>query len=100
MAENDLKTRLVGRSAGKTIIQLVVASILVGALLSVIGLGPREFWGGIFHLARDLVSALGDSIGEIAGRLATWLVIGAAVVAPVWIVLRLLGGGRRPAPRE
>jgi len=95
MADNDvkshdIKTRIVGKSAGRTILRLVIASIIVGAIFSFIGVGPREFWRGIFETAQRLVHSLGESIGEIALTLGTYLLIGAAIVVPIWLVTKLL----------
>ena len=92
MASDDLKTRIVGRSVTRTVIQLVIISIFVGALLSFLGLGPQEFWRGIFDAIKNVVSAIGESFSEIALNLITYLVIGAAVVVPIWLIARLLSG--------
>lgn len=92
MAEDDMKSRLFGRSATRTVIQLVVASIIVGAIFSFIGVGPREFWRGIITAIRDLVRNLGESFGEIALTLGTYLFIGAAIVIPIWLLIRLWSG--------
>ena len=92
MASDDLKTRIVGRSVTRTVIQLIIISIFVGALLSFLGLGPQEFWRGIFDAIKNVVSAIGESFSEIALNLITYLVIGAAVVVPIWLIARLLSG--------
>ncbi len=89
-AHNEVKSRFFGKSATRTVIQLIIASIIVGAIFSFLGLGPQEFWRGIFDGVKDLLSAIGESFGEIALNLATYLVIGAAVVVPIWLVARLL----------
>ena len=94
-AETPLKDRFLGRSLSRTLIGLVVASILVGALFSFLGVSPREFWSGLFNFIEGIVSMLGDSLGEIVGSLATYLLLGAAIVVPIWFVSRLLSGGRR-----
>ncbi len=94
-AREDLKTRFLGRSLSRTLIGLAVASIVVGALFSFFGLNPREFWSGLFGFFKDLVSMLGDSIGEIVITLFTYLLIGAAIVVPIWFISRLLSGGRK-----
>jgi len=91
----DLKTRFLGRSLSRTLIGLVVASIVVGALFSFFGLNPREFWSGLFGFFKDIVSMLGDSIGEILITLFTYLLIGAAIVVPIWFISRLLSNGRK-----
>lgn len=95
MADDNLKSRIFGGRPARTVIQLVVASIFVGALLALFDLSPIRFWQGIFDSVRGLLSAIGESFGEIIGNLATYLLLGAAIVIPVWLVARLLSGGRR-----
>ena len=90
MAGDDLKTRIGKTVSGRTILQLVIASIIVGAIFSFIGVGPREFWSGIFDAASGLVAALGDNISEVALTLGTYLLIGAAIVVPIWLISRVL----------
>jgi len=92
MADDDLKTRIGGKSAARTIIQIVIASIFVGAIFSFLGLGAVEFWRGIFEGVKNLWNAIGDSFSEIILNLATYLLLGAAIVVPIWIVARLLSG--------
>ena len=90
MPDRDLKNRVLGGSPTRTVIQLVVASIVVGAIFSFLGLGPREFWEGLFDAFQGLIRTLGESFGEIVGNLIAYLLIGAAVVVPIWLVSRLL----------
>ena len=88
---SGLKERLTGgKSTSRTIIKLVIASVIVGAVFSFLGVGVREFWSGIFENARDLIGALGESFGEIALTILTYLLIGAGVVIPIWLISRLL----------
>lgn len=90
MADNDLKTRLTRGGAGKTVLQLVIASIIVGALFSLLGIGPREFWRGVFRNVKNIVGSLGENIGDILLTLSTYFLIGAAIVIPIWLIARLL----------
>lgn len=88
---SGLKERLTGgKSATRTVLKLVIASIIVGAVFSFLGVGVREFWSGVFENARDLIGALGESFGEIALTILTYLLIGAGVVLPIWLIMRLL----------
>ena len=91
MADDNQVSRIFSGSAGRTAIQLVIASLIVGAILSFLGLSPREFWEGIFNTIRGLVEMIGDSIGEVAINLITYLIIGAMVVIPIWIIARVIG---------
>jgi len=90
MSDLNLKDRFFGGGATRTIIKLIVASLIVGAIFSFLGIGPQEFWRGIFHSVKDLISALGESFGEIVTTLLTYFVIGAAIVVPIWLIARLL----------
>lgn len=81
--------------ATRTAIQLIVASILVGAIFSLIGLSAAEFWKGIFTATRNFIDSFADRFGDIAVNLITWLVIGGAVVIPIWLVAKVLSRGRR-----
>ena len=94
MAEDDLKSRIFGSNMGATIIKLLIASIIVGAVFSFLGVGAIDFWRGIFESVKGLISTLGESVGEIALNLATYLVIGAAIVIPIWLIARLLSSRR------
>ncbi len=90
MTNNDVNPRGSGRSTGKTILQLFIASIIVGAIFSFLGIGPREFWRGVLRNISNLASALGENVSEILATLAGYLLIGAAVVIPIWLIARLL----------
>ena len=91
---DDLKARGAGRNIGKTILQLVVACIFVGAILAVLDISPFGFWRAIFNGARNLVDAIAGSFGEIVSNLLTYFLLGAAIVVPVWLVSRLLSRRR------
>lgn len=99
MTEPKLTERLTDRVTGgqprRTIIQLVIASIVVGAFLAFWGVSPAEFWSGVFDFFKGLLGWLGDSVGEILLNLATYLLFGAAIVVPIWLVMRVVAGERR-----
>lgn len=90
MSDKSLKERLTGGSTTSTVLKLVIASVIVGAVFSFLGIGVREFWSGVFDNVRDLVGRLGESFGEIALTLLTYLLIGAGIVIPIWLVTKLL----------
>lgn len=95
MADKDLGRRLIGSQPRRTAIQLAIASILVGAFLAFWGVSPREFWSGAFNFFKGLVGWLGDSVGEVVTNLLTYLLLGAAIVIPVWLVMRVINGPDR-----
>lgn len=99
MSEPKLTERLTERVTGgrprRTLIQLIIASIVVGAFLAFWGVSPAEFWRGIFDFFRGMLGWLGNSVGEILLNLATYLLFGAAIVVPIWLIMRVVGGERR-----
>jgi len=97
MADRELGRKLVGGRPRRTAIQLIIASVLVGAFLAFWGISPREFWSGAFDFFKGIVGWLGDSVGEIVTNLLTYLLFGAAIVVPVWLVMRLINGPGRGA---
>ncbi len=90
MTRQSIKDRLTQGGAGRTVLKLVIASIIVGAIFSFLGIGVREFWSGVFDNVKDVVGMLGESFGEIALTVLTYLLIGAGIVIPIWLVARLL----------
>jgi len=93
MSDGPVKSRFAGTDPRRTAIQLIIASVLVGAFLAFWGISPAEFWRGIFDFLRGILGWLGDSVGEILMNLLTYLLFGAAIVVPVWLISRALGGG-------
>ncbi len=88
--------RLAGSNPRRTLIKLVVASVVVGAFLAFWGVSPAEFWGGVFDFIKGIVGWLGDSVGEIVVNLLTYLLFGAAIVVPVWLISRMMSGDAAP----
>lgn len=79
----------------RTVIRLLILSLVVGLLLSIVGLNPAEFWRGIGHALEAFVRTLGTSAWEIATNVLRYVAFGAAIVVPVWLIIRLLNGRRR-----
>lgn len=90
MSNDDPKSNLTRGGGGKTVLQLIVASVIVGALFSFLGIGPREFWRGVFRNVQNIIGSLGENVGEIILTLSTYFLIGAAIVVPIWLIARLL----------
>ena len=93
MDQNTL-TRFTGPSPLRTVVWLVVVSIVVGYVLETVGLDPVELVRhvvGNFDRFVDWVVHLG--FGAVT-HLLRYLVWGAVLVVPVWLILRLsrLGG--------
>ena len=84
-AESTL-IRFLGGSPGSVFLRLFFVSLIVGALFMWLDIRPADILRGITDLI-DRISRLGfDAIREIID----YVLVGAAVVVPIWLVLRLL----------
>ncbi|ACA17665.1 conserved hypothetical protein [Methylobacterium sp. 4-46] len=88
-AGSDLR-RFLGGSPAAVLVRLVFLSLLVGAGMAMIGITPRALYVHAYDTLRTLID-LGLSTFHDAG---TWLIAGAVVVVPLWLLSRLLAGGR------
>lgn len=77
--------RLLGDRPGAVIVRLVLMSLVVGFLMAFFGVNPQGLINGVIGLFRD---ALRDSTGMLRS-IVGYVLAGAAIVVPVWLVLRL-----------
>lgn len=83
-------TRLLGGPPAAVAMKLIFMSIVVGAFLALFGLTPPDLLRGIRDLAEHLYN-LGFGAIRTVG---TYFVYGAVIVIPIWLVLRLMSGGK------
>ena len=72
------------------VLRLAVLSIVVGIVLSALGITPANFLYHINFMARRIYDM---GFGAIEWVLQ-YLLLGAMVVVPVWLIARLMGLGR------
>jgi hypothetical protein len=78
------------------IIRLVIMSIVVGIILSALGITPDN----LFYRLRLLIERIYDmGWGAVEWGLGYFL-IGAVIVVPIWLISRLLSAGRRRDDRN
>jgi hypothetical protein len=92
VTESSLKRRLPFlRNPGRTLFRLLLASFAVGVTLSVFDIRPESLLRDLDDYAYTLFSAAVD-----AARWAIpYVIIGAVVVAPIWLVMTLWKAIRR-----
>lgn len=78
--------RFLGGSPLAVIVRLTVVSILVGALFMWLGIRPAD----VFEQLGDIVDRLWALGFQSLRGLGDYIIAGAAIVVPVWLVLRLL----------
>lgn len=72
------------------VVRLVLLSILVGVILSALGLDPLNLWRTLQNLVRQIWEMGFDALWW----LWRYFLIGAVLVIPIWLVLRLAKGAR------
>lgn len=77
--------RFLGAPPGTVVIRLLFLSLLVGAFLAFLNITPFEL---LVDVIRWLRSAIHVSFGSIH-EIARWVLYGAMIVIPVWLVSRL-----------
>ncbi len=82
--------RMLGGSPLAVIIRLVILSVVVGIVLSALGLSPGELLRAIDRLLQRLYDMGFRWVETLFG----YFLIGAVIVVPIWLVARLLRGGK------
>jgi Family of unknown function (DUF6460) len=81
---------LIGGRPLATILRLLVISLVVGIVLSALGIDLSNFFDRVNALLRNIYDLGFDSIEW----LLQYVLLGAAVVVPVWLISRLFAAGR------
>jgi Family of unknown function (DUF6460) len=79
-----------GQSIAGTVARLAVISLIVGVVLSALGINPANLFYSLNILARRLYDLGFGAIDWIL----QYLLVGAMVVVPVYLLARVLGGVR------
>jgi hypothetical protein len=81
----DYVTRFFGGPPLSVIFRLVLLSILVGVILEALGFDPRNILDSLQRLAQHIWDMGFDAVHF----LWRYLLLGAVIVVPIWLVLRL-----------
>jgi hypothetical protein len=82
---SDSLTRFFGGPPLSVIFRLILLSILIGVILEVLGLDPLH----IIDSLRTLLLRVWDMGFDAVRWLWRYLVLGAAIVVPIWLIMRL-----------
>ncbi|MBV6657622.1 MAG: hypothetical protein KI785_07625 [Devosiaceae bacterium] len=82
--------RFLGGSPLAVAVKLVIISLLVGVVLSALGMTPLGLVQGVI----DFFARLWELGFDALGQFGDWLILGATLVIPVWLVMRIFDRGR------
>jgi len=90
MADNAV-SRFFGGSPLAVLVRLILVSILVGVVLSAFGLDPWNIIPSIKRFVLDIWDMGFDAIRWVW----RYFLLGAIVVIPIWLIMRLMGARGR-----
>ena len=79
-------SRFLGGSPLAVLVKLVLLSILIGVVLSALGLDPLNIFSSLQRLLRDVWNMGFDAVRW----LWQYFLLGAVIVIPIWLILRLV----------
>jgi len=82
---SDQVNKFLGDSLGRTLVKLVIVSLIVGFVMKFFGWRPLDFLYGVRRFLTDLWHSGFAALGEFGD----YLVLGASIVIPLFIILRL-----------
>ena len=87
---NDTMSKVLGGSPLAVLARLILVSVLVGVILSALGLDPFD----IVHSIERLIRSIWDMGFDAVRWLWRYFLLGAVIVIPLWIIVRLVNAPR------
>lgn len=78
--------RFLGGTVTGTIVRLLVVCLIVGFVLSALGINPLDIYYGVIRFFGDLWNRGFAALGQVGH----YLLLGAIIVIPVFIIIRIL----------
>jgi hypothetical protein len=89
MADQNI-TRWIGGSPLAVLGRLILICVLVGVVLSALGLDPWNIWFSLQRLFESIWNMGFDAVRWLWG----YFLLGAIIVIPIWLIVRLFKTGR------
>jgi hypothetical protein len=80
-------TRFLGGSPGSVLAKLIFLSLLVGAFMAFLDITPFGLIEGLF----EWISSVLDLSLETVQEVGMWILYGAVIVVPLWLISRFFG---------
>jgi len=87
---NDTMTKVFGGSPLGVLVRLILVSILVGVVLSAMGLDPFD----IVHSVERLIRSIWNMGFDAVRWLWRYFLLGAVIVIPIWLIMRAVNAPR------
>lgn len=77
------------------LLRLLFLCVLVGLLLAAFNVDPRRLWVDFFGTLVESWTSIVSAVVNSAGHAIEYLLLGAVLVVPIWLLMRVLGAMRR-----
>lgn len=77
--------KFMGGSPIAVIIKLVLISLLVGAFMSFLDINPSSLLRSLTRLVQSVLDLGFEAVGEVG----QWVIYGAMIVVPLWLLSRI-----------
>jgi hypothetical protein len=74
-----------------TIVKIAVLSLIVGLILSALDISPARILEGLGVTARDAI----DTGASLVAWALEYVIVGAVIVVPIWLIVAVIGSRRR-----
>ncbi|HUL87256.1 MAG TPA: DUF6460 domain-containing protein [Pseudolabrys sp.] len=87
---NETVTKVFGGSPLAVLARLVLLSVLVGVILSALGLDPFD----IIHSVERLIRSIWNMGWDAVRWVWRYFLLGAVIVIPIWLLMRVFNAPR------
>jgi hypothetical protein len=87
---NGSVDRFIGGSPLSVVLRLILLCILVGFILHALGFDPFNIWRSL----QNLIQTIWDLGFDAVRWIWRYFLLGAVIVIPIWLIVRIAKGGR------
>ncbi len=77
------------------IVRVVFLCLVVGLVLAAFNVDPAELWVDFFGTLAESIASVVDTLLGSADRAIEYFLLGAVIVVPIWVFMRILGAMKR-----
>lgn len=77
------------------VLRLILISVIVGLVLVAFQVDPAQLWVDFFGTLGEAVERIVETVLGSADRAVQYFLMGAIIVIPIWLFMRLLGAFKR-----
>lgn len=77
------------------VLRLVLISVIVGLVLVAFQVDPAQLWVDFFGTLGEAIERIVEAVLGSADRAVQYFLMGAIIVLPIWLFMRLLGAFKR-----